>query len=104
MTENLNPIIRNLRDDDAWVWVLGDDHVWEGDCLDRPCCEAMDDNPDIDVLVPLVTKRNPPWHLVLFHEAGEHARGRHARLAAVRLGRDPRHGVFEVDAAGRPGC
>ena len=29
---------------------------------------TMDRHPEIDVLVPLVVKRNPPWHLVIFHE------------------------------------
>jgi hypothetical protein len=101
VVENLNHVMRNLRDEDEWVWILGDDHVWESDCLVR-LLAAMDDNLDIDILVPLVTKRNPPWHLVLFHEAGIHEDGM-PRWKPFDWDEIPEHGVFEIDAAGSAG-
>lgn len=101
VTENLNAVIRQLRDEDEWVWILGDDHVWEHDCLLR-LLDAMDANPEIDVLVPLVVKRNPPWHLVVFREAGEYEDGM-ARWAPFMWEEIPETGTFEVDAAGSAG-
>jgi hypothetical protein len=101
VTENLNQSIRDLRDEDEWLWILGDDHVWEANCLIR-LLEEMDRTPEADVLVPLVTKRNPPWHLVLFHETDVIEDG----MPAWRpFGWDeiPDSGVFEVDAAGSAG-
>jgi hypothetical protein len=69
VVENLNHTIRQIRDEDEWLWILGDDHVWPHDTL-TTMLATMDQNPEIDILVPLVVKRNPPWHLVVFHEAG----------------------------------
>jgi len=69
VTDNLNGVIRALRDEDRWVWILGDDHCWPNNTL-MELLQTMDDNPEIDILVPLVVKRNPPWHLVLYREAG----------------------------------
>lgn len=101
VTENLNQIIRTLRDEDEWVWILGDDHVWENDCLMR-ILHALDETPDADIIVPLVAKRNPPWHLVVFQEAGIYDDGlpRWRPLAWEEI---PERGVFEIDAAGSAG-
>ncbi len=94
-------IIRQLRDNDKWVWILGDDHVWPQDCLTK-LLETMDENDEIDILVPLVVKRNPPWHLVLFHEAGVYDDGL-PRWKPYNWEEVPEMGVFEVDAAGNAG-
>lgn len=112
VTENLNASLRGLRDEDGWAWVIGDDHVWQGDCLMR-LLKTMDEHPEIDVLVPLVTKRNPPWHVVVFHAAGAYDEGiltvnggRAAGLPAWRpfaWEEIPESGVFECDAAGSAG-
>jgi len=101
VVENLNQIIRQLRPDDEWVWIIGDDHVWEPDCLTR-LLDLLDQTPEADIIVPLVTKRNPPWHLVLFHEAGEYEDGL-PRWQPYRWEDIPENGVFEVDAAGSAG-
>lgn len=102
VTENLNSVIRDLRDEDEWLWVIGDDHCWEGDCLIRLLAQ-MDENPWADILVPLVTKRNPPWHLVVFHETeDEEADGTPAWMP-FRWDEVPESGVFEIDAAGSAG-
>jgi len=101
VTENLNQIIRQLRDEDEWLWILGDDHVWPQDTL-MSLLDTMDEHDEIDVLVPLVAKRNPPWHLVLFHEAGEYEDGL-PRWKPYNWEEIPEEGVFEVDAAGSAG-
>src|SRR5262249_50864063 len=101
VVENLNQIVRQLRDEDEWLWILGDDHVWPQDTLMR-LLGAMDENPEIDVLVPLVVKRNPPWHLVLFHEAGAYEDGL-PRWRPYEWEEVPEAGPFEVDAAGNAG-
>lgn len=69
VTQNLNRNIQDMRPYDEWLWIIGDDHTWEPDCLMR-MLKAMDDNPEIDIMVPLVVRRNPPWTLVVFKEAG----------------------------------
>jgi len=102
VTENLNGILRRLRDEDQWVWIMGDDHVWQSDTLLR-LLETMDENPEIDVLVPLCVKRNPPWHLVLFDEVGEVDEDGHPLFRPIGWERVPESGVFEVDAAGSAG-
>lgn len=107
ITENLNQIIRELRDEDEWVWVIGDDHCWLPDCLER-LLEQMDEH-DLDVLVPLVTKRNPPWHLVLFHDVFNDDGSRRVDEHGIAVYDPwnwedvPASGVFEVDAAGSAG-
>lgn len=102
VVENLNHSIRNLRDEDAWLWILGDDHVWQNDCLTN-LLEIMDEHPEIDILVPLVVKRNPPWHLVLFHEAGVYPDNGLPRWQPYTWEEIPESGVFPVDAAGSAG-
>jgi hypothetical protein len=102
VTENLNMIMRNLRPDDQWVWIMGDDHCWQNDALVKMLW-AMDANPEIDVLVPLVTKRNPPWHLVIFDEEGELDEQGHPMFRPVSWDRVPVEGVWECDAAGSAG-
>jgi hypothetical protein len=117
VTENLNKIMGDLRtageaDDegivqqvsDAWVWIMGDDHCWNSMALVQ-MLQIMDRHPEIDVLVPLVTKRNPPWHLVIFDEVGEHADDGTPMFRPIPWERVPEAGnpPFEVDAAGSAG-
>jgi hypothetical protein len=100
VTENLNAVVRHLNDQSEWVWIVGDDHVWENDALIR-LLEATD-RTDADIMVPLVVKRNPPWHLVIFHEDGEREDGL-PRWRPFGWEEVPESGVFEIDAAGSAG-
>jgi hypothetical protein len=102
VTENLNNIMRQLRPSDQWVWIMGDDHCWPSSTL-VDMLITMDEHPEIDVLVPLVTKRNPPWHLVLFDEADVDENEGYQQFTPVPWERVPTTGVFEVDAAGSAG-
>lgn len=101
VVENVNYSLRALREQDEWAWIIGDDHIWAPDCLMR-LLRVMDDTPDADVLVPLVLKRNPPWHLVVFHEAGVHDDGM-PLWQPIPFEDIPEKGVFEVAAAGSAG-
>lgn len=104
VTENLNNIFRSIRDMDEWVWIMGDDHCWPNNTL-MQMLEIMDDHPEIDVLVPLCVKRNPPWHLVLFDEVGTHTDDGTPMFRPIPWERIPTPGnpPFEVDAAGSAG-
>lgn len=102
VVENLNQIIRMLRPEDEWVWILGDDHVWQPDCL-MELLRILDDTPDADILVPLVTKRNPPWYLVLFHDSGFDEKHDMPMWKPFSWDEIPETGVFEVDSAGSAG-
>ena len=101
--ENCNSIIRDMGKNDAWLWLLGDDHVWPGETL-MTLLHTMDDHPEIDILVPLVAKRNPPWHLVLYHLLDD-VRDENGiqMLRAYEWTEIPEEGVFQVDAAGSAG-
>ena len=126
VTENLNEIMRALRTTgkkrvtgydsegepvtvtdavtDQWVWIIGDDHCWPKTAL-VDMLLIMDEHPEIDVLVPLVTKRNPPWHLVLFNEAGVTDKEGYNQFTPLAWEDVPPPGSppFEVDAAGSAG-
>jgi len=102
VVENLNHVIRQLRDEDEWVWIMGDDHVWQPDCLMR-LLDTLDELPEADIVVPLVTKRNPPWHLVVFHEAGVYPDSGLPRWQPYTWEEIPDSGPFEIDAAGSAG-
>lgn len=101
VTENLNTAIRYLHEDSQWLWIVGDDHVWENDCLMR-LLVAMDETPEADILVPLVVKRNPPWHLVIFHKADLYEDGMQG-WKPFDWEEIPESGTFEIDAAGSAG-
>ena len=102
VTENLNGILSRLRPEDRWVWIMGDDHVWPGDTLMR-LLSVMDDYPEIDVLVPLCVKRNPPWHPVLFKRLDAFDEHGNPLFDPLKWEDIPETGVFEVDAAGSAG-
>jgi Glycosyltransferase like family 2 len=102
VTENLNQIFRQIRPEDRWVWIMGDDHVWPNDTLMR-MLQTMDEYPEIDVLVPLCVKRNPPWSLVLFDELEAFDADGTPLFDPIPWERVPESGVFEVDAAGSAG-
>jgi len=102
VTENLNGILGRLREEDRWVWIMGDDHVWPNTAL-MDLLRTMDEHPEIDILVPLCVKRNPPWNLVLFHELSAFDKDGTPLFEPIKWENVPESGVFEVDAAGSAG-
>lgn len=73
-----------------WLWILGDDHVFDPDTLMRLLAH------DVDVVVPLCLKRSPPYDPVVYthqNEIGEY-------VGAHDL---PEHGLHKIHAAGTAG-
>ena len=103
VSENINSSLREaFADHHAWVWIMGDDHVWGGDTLIR-MLEILDDTTEADVLVPLVVRRNPPWHPVLAFSEGRFDEHGHPLYKTVQWEQLPSEGVLEVDVAGSAG-
>lgn len=102
VTENINDALNYLREEDAWVWIIGDDHVWHPDTLVK-MLDISDETPEADILLPLCLKRNPPWHLVLFHKGDIRDEDGVQAWIPYDWSEIPQTGVFEVDGAGSAG-
>ena len=60
----MNGLVCDLKDSTKWVWILGDDHWFQPDLLQRMLVRAeLFQTP---VLVPLVSSKVPPFSSVLF--------------------------------------
>jgi hypothetical protein len=94
---NFNAGIRRMMTNPAlqWVWIMGDDHQFEATTLLR----LLD--RELDVVIPLVVRRQPPFIPVLFK----------APESATPIGQFPPHhwhqlpstGLLEVYTAGSAG-
>lgn len=63
VTLSLNEIVRDaLEGDFEWVWFQSDDHLYDDDSLLR----LLDHQ--LDVVVPLIPKKAPPYGLVIFKD------------------------------------
>lgn len=103
VTENFNSILKDdLREEDEWVWILGDDHAWDANCL-MNLLHIMDETPEADIMVPLVVKRNPPWFVVVFKKGGVREEDGMQGWIPYDWSEIPEHGTFEIDAAGSAG-
>lgn len=80
---------RLCRLDIDWLWLLGDDHVFDPDLLLRLLAH------DVDVVVPLCLKRQAPYDPVVY--SGEDDHGSHV-VADM-----PESGLVEIHAAGSAG-
>lgn len=83
---NCNKLVRAGGD---WLWLLGDDHVFDPDILLRLLAH------DVDIVVPLCLQRRAPFDPVVYGEADEFGRMPVADLPAT--------GLVEVFAAGSAG-
>lgn len=92
IAEQTNKIIRELRPQDDWIWLQGDDHVFHPDLL----LNLIDH--DVDVVAPLVLMRQHPFLPVVYD--GEPVDGHHRRMDFDEL---PAEGLIEVHAAGSAG-
>jgi hypothetical protein len=63
----MNGLVTDLREESRWVWILGDDHAFEPDLLQRMLMRA--ELFQCPVLVPLVSTKVPPFSSVLFNLA-----------------------------------
>ena len=91
---NCNTICRSSRArQDDWVWIMGDDHIWEPDLLPRLI------EHDVDIVVPNCLKRNPPWTSVVFSRQDQDG----AYVMAQQDGALPEDELVEIHAAGSAG-
>lgn len=89
VVDNLNHCIRGMRGD--WIHIQSDDHLWEKDALIR----LLD--WDVDVVVPLILMRSPPYAPVIYKDLNEDG------YLPYELGELPQEGLIEVFAAGSGG-
>ena len=61
VVQNMNMGVEQMLDTSAsWAWIIGDDHSFNRDVVVQLL------KHDADIVVPLCTKRGPPFSLVLF--------------------------------------
>jgi len=86
---NCNTVVRSLKPQEQFVWILGDDHIWPRGTLPRLLAH------DVDIIVPHCLKRIPPWPPVVYsHQDAD------GWFVAADL---PEHGLTEIHAAGSAG-
>lgn len=73
-----------------WLWIMGDDHVFDSNILMRLLAH------DVDVVVPHCLQRSAPFNPVVYK--GELEDGRHEVYVDL-----PEHGLTEIYAAGSAG-
>lgn len=99
IVQNLNMSVEMMLDTEAqWGWIIGDDHGFKRDVVLKLLAH------DVDVVVPLCTKRGPPFSLVLYdRECGrdEENRPLYNTMQFPELPTDGK--LFEVEAAGTAG-
>jgi len=91
IVDNLNSAIRALRPQDEWVWIIGDDHVFEP----RTLMKLLE--RDVDMIAPVCTGRAPPFGLMHFGEPIAETDYRH-RIQMEELPDDGE--PFEVEVTG----
>lgn len=89
--ENMNTIIRGMPPQSEWLWIQSDDHLWHDDALRR----LLD--RDVDVVVPLIIRRSPPFIPIVNTDMTSLG---HRAFAYSEL---PTEGMFEVYSAGSGG-
>ena len=91
---NLNMITREMTGE--WLWLQGDDHVFPEDLL----IQLLD--RQVDVIVPLMYKRTPPFTLVLYERSRVNEEGE-VEYEPYRPSALPSKGIVKVHAAGTGG-
>jgi hypothetical protein len=87
---NCNTVIRHAQEMEfEWVWIMGDDHSFEPGTLLKLLVH------DVDLVVPHVLKRTPPWPPVVYSHQDEDG-----WYVAADL---PLEGLTEIHAAGSAG-
>lgn len=67
IAHNFNELCRFTLDEPkfGWLWILGDDHAWGADLLMNLLAH------EVDIVIPLVLRRNRPFRSVLHTNADE---------------------------------
>jgi hypothetical protein len=92
---NFNGCIRRMRSHHEWAWIMGDDHVLPPDCLMR----LLDRN--VDVVVPLCVRRQPPFIPVLFKQ--QEADSPLGQFPPIKWSEVPSSGLHECWVVGSAG-
>ena len=91
IARNCNTLVDEMTGE--WLWIMGDDHRFGPDVLLR----LLD--RQVDIVVPLVCRRHPPFESVLYKAmVGDGMPNEKYRLSEL-----PPGGLIEVDAAGSAG-
>jgi GT2 family glycosyltransferase len=100
VTSNLNTIIRDMFEGE-WLWIMGDDHVFNQDCLIR----LLDH--EVDAVAPICAKKTPPWNFVSFKAEEERVHDVDGKVYPhydfVEPSDVPDHGLMQVHAVGSAG-
>lgn len=92
ITKQCNGMVRAARRMGAdWLWIIGDDHVFDNDIIFRLLWA------DVDVIVPNVVQRSSPYYPVVYD--GVNPENGHHKVKMDLA----EHGVQEVYAAGSAG-
>lgn len=83
---NFNHCIRNMTGE--WVWIMGDDHVFAPDTLMRLLAH------DVDVVVPVVIRRQPPFIPVLFKQRPPNSVSPMGTFPYIKWSELPQHGLI----------
>lgn len=93
VTGNFNRMVNEMAGD--WLWILGDDHTFAPDILVNLLAH------EVDVVVPLVLKKDAPFDPVVY--AGEEGHDEATGLTYHRVALLPQTGLHEIYAAGSAG-
>lgn len=92
---NFNGCIRRMKPYHEWAWIMGDDHVLPPDCL----MKLLD--RDVDVVVPLCVRRQPPFIPVLFKS--QRPDSPLGQFPPFTWGEIPQSGIHEAFVVGSAG-
>lgn len=93
VTGNYNGLVADMKGD--WLWILGDDHTFAPDILVNLLAH------DVDVVVPLVLKKDAPFDPVVYE--GEEGFDEATGLPFHSVARLKQSGLQEIYAAGSAG-
>jgi hypothetical protein len=93
VTGNYNALIEGTEGD--WLFIMGDDHTFAPDILMNLLAH------EVDVVVPLVLKKDAPFDPVVYE--GEEGEDEATGLPFHRVARLPDSGLHEIYAAGSAG-
>lgn len=93
VTGNYNALIEGMQGD--WLFIMGDDHTFAPDILMALLAH------EVDVVVPLVLKKDAPFDPVVYE--GEEGIDEATGLEMHRVARLPASGLHEIYAAGSAG-
>lgn len=91
IARNCNEMVRELLANPAlqWLWIQGDDHVFEPDLLLKLLAH------DVDMVAPMVSNREPGYILLAFEDADE--------WRTLAWDKAPRSGLLKIRATGSGG-